>query len=278
MSVDSEHACLFQSPVIRIGRFELAPSLDRFHQHGFVEEPLVVFPRNPIWIEHQGKEAFVADNSRVNFYNSDQVYRRSLIDPAGDLCYTFQLRRDLLEEICFEAGFKHGRFEFPHLKRSRQTFTIQLRLLGLLESENPDRYALEELTLELISSSLSVRSAKPAKPTSVRNRSRHMRMIESVKSTILEDLSASQSLRDISQQHHVSEFHLSRLFKRYCGQGLSQFRNQARLRSAAFAATRGENLSFVACDHGFANHSHLTASFRQYFGCTPRQFKEQIFH
>lgn len=265
-----------------MGRFELSPDLDRFHQAGFVEQPLIVFPRNPIWIEYEGGEAFVANNGCVNFYNPDQVYRRSLIDPAGDLCYTFSVRQDLLAEICFEAGLESENFDFSHLVRSKGTFELQMRLLNLLQEadlNHQDDYlaALEELSIDLIHSALCSDKTQSETLGLSQHRSRHLRMVESIKSMILEDLATNWSLSDIAGQHYISEFHLCRLFKRYVGQGLSQFRSTARLRAAAFAVMQGNNLAHVACDFGFANHSHLTTAFRRYFGCTPSEYSNRLY-
>lgn len=276
---------LFDSPVVKIEAFQLAPSEERFHRTGYVQNPVAVFPKHPIWIKHEGKQAFVADTSMVNFYNADQVYSRSLIDPKGDFCHCFSLHKDILREQLGVDKTADEMFDFQHLPSSRTAFLLQLGILGVLPTADScqndladtlpgsDAMAIEEQTITLFTKvfePIIENSRNRAKST---GNLRQKKLVERIKSSLQEKIYQQLSLSDLAQQHHLSVYHLSRIFKQHCGIGISQYRLQQRLRAASLAVLQGENLTTLALEHGFSSHSHLTASFRHYFGCTPSEFR-----
>lgn len=74
-----------------------------------------------------------------------------------------------------------------------------------------------------------------------------------------------------------SPFHLCRLFRNVTGQSLRQFRLQQRLGSALGRLAEGEeDLAGLACDLGFASHSHMTEAFRRALGRSPRALREEL--
>ncbi|MEM7360152.1 MAG: helix-turn-helix transcriptional regulator [Pseudomonadota bacterium] len=277
---------LFDSPVVKIEAFELAPSQEKFHQIGHIQHPIAVFPKNPIWIKHEGKQSFVADTSLVNFYNQDQVYSRSLIDPRGDYCHCFSLREDILCEQLGHDRSANEMFHFQHLRSSRSAFMLQLGILRSLSAlrtrERGEKanilsstiMTIEEQSLALFSLILDPVSKESHTYKAGKSRLRQKKLVERIKSSLQENISQQLSLTDLAQEHHLSVYHLSRLFKQHCGIGISQYRLQQRLRAASLAILRGQNLTSLALDYGFSSHSHFSASFRHYFGCTPSDFRQ----
>ena len=51
---------LFSSALVEIGKFRVRPEDPRFQDSGPIERHIVVFPRNPVWIRHEGHKAFLA--------------------------------------------------------------------------------------------------------------------------------------------------------------------------------------------------------------------------
>jgi AraC-like DNA-binding protein len=67
----------------------------------------------------------------------------------------------------------------------------------------------------------------------------------------------------------ISPFHLCRAFRRMTGTSIYGYVLRERLASTLDAVLDGEDLTTIALDAGFASHSHFTARFRGFFGCTP---------
>ena len=69
---------------------------------------------------------------------------------------------------------------------------------------------------------------------------------------------------------NLSPFHLCHVFRQMAGTSIYGYVLQERLAHALDAVLDGgDDLTTVALDAGFASHSHFTARFRGFFGCTP---------
>jgi len=266
---------LFISPIVRIGRFAISPDSAQFSQQGFVQRAIAVFPKNPIWIQYDARSPFVADTSLINFYNQGQTYSRMAIDPSGDYCHNFHIEDDLLAEILGHDKATNHFFNFENLSCDQSTFKLQLALLhDLSKNENPDPLQIEEQCLELFQSALRSQIKNSSLQISSKQKPRHRRLMESVKSSLQANLKQHFSLHQLAREHHISPFHLSRLFKLSYGVGISKYRSQQRLRSVSFKLLQGANLTSLAMEYGFSSHSHLSASFKKYFGCSPSEFRQ----
>lgn len=74
-----------------------------------------------------------------------------------------------------------------------------------------------------------------------------------------------------------SPHHLSRVFKRATGESLSRRRMRLRLNEAVRKIEEGaDDLSRVAVDCGFYDHSHLANSFRTHFGMSPTEMRGRL--
>lgn len=79
-------------------------------------------------------------------------------------------------------------------------------------------------------------------------------------------------LSTIARHVGSSSHHLSRMFKQVTGESLSRRRMRLRLAGALSEILDGaDDLSRVAVESGFYDHSHMTNSFRSHFGVTPKE-------
>lgn len=264
---------LFSSSLFKIGRFIISPIEDDFYQKDLICQPTIVFPKNSIWIEYENKPAFVADTSIINFYNHQQVYSRRAIHPKGDDCHWIKLSNELLLELLPEKGNNDFTDLFFHqnLPCEKNVFLQQVMLLKLISSNlEGEQLLIEETVLDLVQQLLQHQLSNSLTPSQTNNK--HLKLVENVKSTILEDLSNNLSLKQLALINHTSAFHLSRVFKQVCGYGLSKYRTQQRLRNVLMKMQKGESdLAMLALNYGFSSHSHLTSSFKSYFNKTPSQ-------
>jgi AraC-like DNA-binding protein len=78
------------------------------------------------------------------------------------------------------------------------------------------------------------------------------------------------ALVDLGSQVGCSPHHLSRVFSRFTGSGVSRYRNRIRVGLALERLAGGEtDIAAVAHDLGFADHAHLTRTIRAMTGYTP---------
>jgi AraC-like DNA-binding protein len=84
-------------------------------------------------------------------------------------------------------------------------------------------------------------------------------------------------LSTIARQVGASPHHLSRVFKQVTGENMSRRRMRLRLNHALEQVLGGaDDLSRVAVEAGFYDHSHLSNSFRAHFGVTPSSARSTI--
>lgn len=76
----------------------------------------------------------------------------------------------------------------------------------------------------------------------------------------------------------VSPFHLARQFRGVTGTSMYAYRQQLRIRGAVQRVLEEprSDLSAVAAEHGFASHSHFTATCRRVFGGTPTALRTRV--
>lgn len=87
----------------------------------------------------------------------------------------------------------------------------------------------------------------------------------------------SQSLLALARSLAVSPHHLSRLFRAVTGHTVSRHRMRLRVRAALERLADGEdNLSRLAADLDFADHSHLCRVIRNETGSTPSSLRDAL--
>ncbi|HMK69221.1 MAG TPA: AraC family transcriptional regulator, partial [Stellaceae bacterium] len=138
-----------------------------------------------------------------------------------------------------------------------------------LERGEADELEIEALGLDL----LDVALASMRVGSAPRRRSaqfRRARAIARVKEAVAVAPAEKWSLAGLAQIASLSPFHLCRVFREMVGTSIYDYVLQERLAHALAAVLDGgEDLTGVALDAGFASHSHFTARFRRFFGCTP---------
>jgi AraC family transcriptional regulator len=93
-------------------------------------------------------------------------------------------------------------------------------------------------------------------------------------------LDSELSLQEIAEAVGVSRFHLSRAFAVSTGISLAGYTRARRLGGAAKALAEGApdtspDILSVALEAGYGSHEAFSRAFRQHFGLTPEQLREQ---
>jgi AraC-like DNA-binding protein len=86
---------------------------------------------------------------------------------------------------------------------------------------------------------------------------------------LLDRLTQSVSLEDLSHAASLSRFHLARAFTRRYGLPPHQYQLHARVARARELMLEGMSIAHAAVDLGFTDQSHFTRCFRNVLGVTP---------
>jgi AraC family transcriptional regulator len=275
---------VFSSPLVRVGRWRCPADNPVFHDSGPAPEPLFVFPRQGVWIQHEGREPFVADANTVTYYNRGQVYRRQKLSAWGDQCEWFAVAPDAIAETlsAHEPGAidrPHMPFRFTHGPSDPESYLRQRLVFEHVSREhNADRLFVEEAVMAILGDvSRLAYDRHHARPKPRPRPRRDVDLVEAARDVIARHFKDNLSLSDIAREAGSSVFHLARIFKARTGFSLHAYRNQLRLRAALERlAEPGVDLIDIALDLGFSSHSHFTETFRRSFGKTPSAVRESL--
>jgi len=244
----------------------------------------IVLVRKGVFGRAQNGQTLVADANHVLFFNAGEPYRYSHPLSGGDDCTVIAVDTHRAQELIAHHAPRHaGREERPfalsHGLSSPQTARLHYELLGLVRRDAP-RLVLEDAVAELADVAVGAtyrtgeaRSDGEASATAARRRARDL--VESVKVAVNERCESPPSLTELARSHGCSPFHLSRTFRRAVGVSLRRYAGRLRTRLAAVRLAAGaRDLTALALDLGYADHSHFTNAFRQEWGLPPSRFRD----
>ncbi|HYK40928.1 MAG TPA: AraC family transcriptional regulator [Thermoanaerobaculia bacterium] len=273
---------LFSSRLVEIGKFRVRAEDPRFHDSGAIQRHILVFPRTPVWIRHEGKRPFMAGPDLVTYYNRGQVYRRDSVRGLPDRCEWFAFPAGVLQSALAgrdpsAAGRSDRPFSFSKGPGDPRAYLEQRRLVEALSGgDPPDALEVEERALGILARLVplacdfaGVREARPA-----RNARGDRELVENAKAELSRSLGAPARLADVAARLEVSPFRLCRTFRRGTGSTVHRYRNRLRL-AASLELLRQprRGLTEIALALGFSSHSHFTAAFRKEYGAAPREIR-----
>jgi len=275
---------VFASPLVRVGRWRCPADHPQFLDSGPSSDALFVFPREGVWIEHDGEDPFVADANTVTYYNKGQCYRRRKLSAHGDQCEWFAVAPEAIAETLSAhepaaIDRAHTPFPFTRGPSDPDSYLRQRVLFRHVSNErNPDRLYVEEAALSILGDVARLAYAHgTALPKVRRSRHREIELSEAARDVIARRFKENLSLLEIARAVGSSVFHLARVFKTRTGFSLHGYRNQLRLRAALERLRDPDSdLIDIALDLGFSSHSHFTETFRRNFGKTPSTVREYL--
>jgi AraC-like DNA-binding protein len=266
---------------VRVGTFRCSVSHPDFPTAGAIDGYSVVFPRSAVWIEHEGKRAFVADPQVITIYNRGQVYTRRAIAAEGDRSDWLSLSRPLATAIVAgidpaAAASEGGPFPVAFAPSSAELYFRQRVLFSRVRRNVIDDFELEQDVTLLVGQALERGLPSGGRRADLR-RGRLVELVERARETLARDPFKTWSVRDLAARLETSPFHLCRGFRRLTGQTLHNYQLGLRLR-AALERIEGSDrdLSRLAQDLGFSSHSHFTSTFRERMGRTPSRARAQL--
>lgn len=264
---------LFASEAIAIGSHRLPAHHPQFESYGPTSGFLVVFPRNSTMLEYADGERFVGSPAVAPLYNRGQEYRRRRISAEGDHCDWFAIAPQVLREIVgrFDraAAESDRPLRFSHVAVAPREYLEQRTLVDAL-AERSDPLFVEETTLALVARLLA--RAYTQRAGSVTRAQKDL--AHAAASLISRTFARNLPLTAIAKRVGSSPFHLARAFRKTMGTTLHQHRTLLRLHaSLSMLRDTSRDLSTIALDLGFSDHSHFTMAFRRRFGVTPSRYR-----
>ncbi len=103
------------------------------------------------------------------------------------------------------------------------------------------------------------------------------RQVKRVSDFVSANLRQDLSLEAMAEQAGFSPYHFARLYQQTTGESPHQFVLRQRIEKAQYLLREtNASLAYVALECGFANHSHLTRSFKRYLGLTPKAYRQKF--
>jgi AraC-like DNA-binding protein len=265
--VEIRRKTLFESQNLEIGLFQARGVSDRCSDVERQDRNAVVLPLAGVFAKHDapGRQV-IGTPSHAVFVAAEVPYRVSFPGGIGDRALVLRFGNELAPEHVDRSGdaalASNGLLPAP---------AMMLRnLLGVRLSQGAtDGFEIETIGLDLLNVSFdAMRKEKPdVRPAALTRRTRAM---ERVKEAIAVAPSHKWNVARLAKLANLSPFHLCHIFRQMAGTSIYGYVLQERLAHALDAVLDGgDDLTTVALDAGFASHSHFTARFRGFFGCTP---------
>jgi AraC-like DNA-binding protein len=270
---------VFRTNSVSVGLFRCRPWHTQFKQTTPAENHLLVLPRTSVYIAQAGFEPVVATPNVVMLYNQNQIYRREKVSEQGDLCEFFAFSPAALLEahrVHNPKGGGWGERPFPlsHVPSDPDAYLIQrLVVEHILETDDPDALYVEEAMLTVLDQVVAnIYRVRGERATTARAATRraHAELAHETQRVLSTHFADPPSLDELADLLYCSPYHLCRVFRQQTGYTINQYLNQIRLRLALGPVAQGDvDLSRLALDLGYANHSHFTRAFRRAFNLTP---------
>jgi len=277
---------LFQGLGLRVDDF-----LCRAHARSrSAEEPnpthSIVFVRRGLFLRTDRDGTIVGDANQILFFNRDQGYRYEHPLPGGDDCTILALDDACARELCEGLAQPRDRgvsgpFRSGSAPSTPRVARLHHELLALARPRGaPLPLAAEEVVSELMDEAMrALTGAASAGPDPRGARlARRRETVEAAKLALNRSLAAPPSLVDLARSLDCSPFHLSRIFRAATGLGLRHYVSRLRARLAAERLARGaRDLTDLALELGFWDHSHFTNAFRREWGVPPSRLRDAHF-
>jgi AraC family transcriptional regulator len=244
----------------------------------------IVLVRRGLFRRTRRDETLLADPNHVLLFNAAEPCRFAHPIPGGDDCTILAVETHRALELVArhapgDAEDPETPFRLGHGISSPRVARIHYELLALLRKGDTTLVLDDALSVLVQESVRAVYGATPARRAapSARTRRRRCDLVEAVCMAIHNRLHSPPGLGELAGAFGCSPFHLSHVFRQTTGVSLRRYVQQLRARIAADRLAAGApDLTEVALDLGYSDHSHLTNAFRREWGLPPSRFRKNF--
>jgi AraC-like DNA-binding protein len=251
---------LFQGESIRVSEYLCsARRRETAHVETTTEHEIAFVRRGMFVLETSDGENVVTPNHAMMFVPGEPYRIQHPLD-GGDECLIISGPFEEALGKCRRIGVRIA---------GASAFLAQQRLV--LAVRRGERNDIEHHALGLLAT--VVPSVAP------RRSHRHMKGIRRVQELLSVHYAEPLPLSLLASEADLSPWQLSRAFHHVTGCSLHRYQNSLRLRAAVRRLGEGENnLSALALDLGYCDHSHFTTAFTREFGVPPSRIRERQTH
>jgi AraC-like DNA-binding protein len=241
----------------------------------------IIFIRKGVFQRMRRGDTVVADANHVLFFNAGEPYRYSHPLPGGDECTVLALEgHRALELVERHAPRDADRPERPFRMGEGLASPIaawrHYDLMAVLR-QGDFALAVEDVVVRLadeaVASAYRTKGSREAAESPAARR-RRRDLVEAAKLALNQQLESLPTLGELADALGCSPFHLSRVFHRTAGLSLRAYALRLRARRAAERLAAGaRDLTRLALELGYADHSHFTNAFRREWGVPPSRFR-----
>jgi AraC family transcriptional regulator len=235
----------------------------------------IVFVRSGAFRIESERGRALADPSRAIVLRSGECFQVTHPGPCADRSLVIGLSSETIRELGTMRKTNDGGEESPlpvtlTVRCSRSVYLEQRKLAAALE-RGTDPLGANEVALTLAEKVLAPHEAVHDRCVEEDDR------VEAVKALLAERFTEPCSLAEIGAAVDLSQYRIARLFRASTGSTIHDHRIELRLRAAVERLADGEeDLTELALDLGFFDHSHFTRSFRRRFGLPPSRYRAQV--
>jgi len=258
---------LFENETLQIGLFEARPLSDACGDVERQDRYAIALPLSGLFSKHDSPGRHVIGTpSHAVFFAADTPYRVGFPGGIGDRALTLRFGAALAPEWLDTRST--GEAPASNALLSANVMMLRNLLWTRLERTEADEFEAEALGLDLLDLSLhSVRrGGSPLRP---QTRARRTRALERVKEAVALAPARKWTVAGLAAVANLSPFHLCHVFRDAVGISIHDYVMHERLAQTLDPVLDGGDLTAIALGAGFNSHSHFTARFRSFFGCTP---------
>lgn len=268
---------LFANETLAVGTHRLPSSHPEFESYGPASSFLIVFPRNSTLLEYAGGDRFVGSPAVAPLYNRGQEYRRRKVSDEGDHCDWFAIApeagRQLVAKFDRAAADSDRPLTFSHVRIEPHEYLQQRSVVDHLASSGSDALFVEETAIDVCTRVLARAYARRVDEPPSKSQ---QELAHATSQVLSRTFTRNWSLSRIAAAVDSSPFHLARAFKQTAGVTIHQHRIALRMHaSLELLRDTNRDLTTIALDLGFGDHSHFTAAFRKRFGLTPSRYRQR---
>jgi AraC family transcriptional regulator len=236
----------------------------------------IVFVRRGAFQVDSERGSALVDSQRLLLFHRGERFRVRHPAGCGDRCLVLGFDDELLAELLGAPAIDDLRPEAPFrnltLPCTRALHAAADRLRERLRDAPGDPLVAAEELLALAARALG--ATEPTAAASPSGGLAAAELAEAVRLELARRLGERQTLAELGRAVGLSSFHLARRFRVATGSSIHQYRLELRLREAQTRLREGErDLTALALDLGFADHSHFTNAFRRRYGVAPSRMR-----
>jgi AraC family transcriptional regulator len=263
---------LLASGPILVDSFAVDPVSDACGDVERQDSNVVVLPFAGVFAKHEAPGRHVVGTpSHAVLIAADTPYRIAFPGAIGDRAIILRFDGALVPEaVDRRAGERLG----SQGLLSAQAMMRRDHLRRRASNPGAERFEIETLGLELLDLCLGALREQPSSQPATHLR--RSRAVERVKEAVAVAPARGWSVANLAKIANLSPFHLCHVFRELTGVSVYDYVLHERLAQAMQAVLDGGDITAIALDAGFASHSHFTARFKRFFGCTPSALRQSV--